>query len=105
MIRSAVLVTCLACLMASPAWASKKLIQAKACGECHEVQREKVGPSWREIAKLYKGTDAQAVLAAKIQRGSAEHWGQNVMTPPAARGVQISETEAKSMARYILRYR
>lgn len=94
-----------ACALASPAWASKKLIQSKGCAECHDVQLEKTGPSWRQIGKLYKRVDAESALAAKIRSGAAGHWGANAMPAAAARGVEISESEAKSMAHYILRYR
>ncbi len=101
----AIAIVCAGSLMASPAWASKKLIRAKGCMECHDAQNAKIGPSWRQIGKLYKRVDAEAALATKIRSGAAEHWGPNVMTPPAARGVEISEAQARSMAHYILRYR
>lgn len=98
-------IACAAVLAASPVWASKKLIAEKACNECHDAQKQMTGPSWREVGKLYKRTDAEAALARKIVEGASDHWGDKVMPSAAARGVRISDAEAKSMAHYILRFR
>lgn len=96
---------CAVLVAAAPAWANRSLIREKACAECHDAQKAKVGPSWRQIGKLYKRTDAEAALALKIREGSADHWGEKAMPSAAARGVSISEAEARALARYILRYR
>lgn len=103
--KLALVIVCAALAATSPAWASRKLIREKACAECHDAQKQKVGPSWRQVGKLYKRTDAEAELARKIREGASDHWGDKAMPSAAARGVAISEAEAKSMAHYILRYR
>lgn len=94
----------LAALMGTtPALAGSDLAKAKKCMECHAVDKEVKGPSFKAIAKLYKDTDkAEARMADKIRKGGAEHWGPNAMPSAEARGVKISEAEAKSLARWVL---
>jgi cytochrome c len=86
------------------AHADSKLATAKKCFECHAVDKEVKGPSFQAIAKLHKGTEkAEAKLAEKIRKGGAEHWGPNAMPSAEARGVKISEKEAKKLAKWILK--
>jgi len=45
-------------------------LKAKGCLNCHESDKKKVGPSWKDIAAKHKGNkDAEAVLAAKLKEG------------------------------------
>lgn len=88
---------------ATPALAGADLATSKKCMECHAVDKEVKGPSFKAIAKLYKGTNkAEARMADKIRKGGAEHWGPNVMPSAEARGVKISDAEAKELARWVL---
>lgn len=83
--------------------ADSDLATSKKCFECHAVDKEVKGPSFRDIAKLHKGTEnAEAKLADKIRKGGAEHWGPNVMPPADVRGVEISDAEAKKLAQWVL---
>jgi len=87
----------------TPVQAGTDLATSKKCMECHAVDKEVKGPSFKAIAKLYKGTDkAEARIAEKIRKGGAEHWGPNVMPSAEARGVKISDAEAKKLARWVL---
>ena len=87
----------------TPVLAGTDLATSKKCMECHAVDKEVKGPSFKAIAKLYKGTDkAEARIAEKIRKGGAEHWGPNVMPSAEARGVKISDAEAKQLARWVL---
>jgi len=87
----------------TPALAGADLAKSKQCMECHAVDKEVKGPSFKAIAKLYKGTDkAEARMADKIRKGGAEHWGPNVMPSAEARGVKISDAEAKKLAHWVL---
>jgi cytochrome c len=87
----------------APVFASADLAKAKKCLECHAVDKEVKGPSFQAIAKLYKGTDKAVVkIADKIRKGGAEHWGSNAMPSAEARGVKISEAEAKQLAQWVL---
>jgi len=90
-------------IASSPALADNKLAKSKQCFSCHAVDKEVRGPSFQAIAKLHKGTPkADATLASKIQKGGAEHWGKNVMPSAEARGVKISDAEAKKLAKWVL---
>ena len=58
------------------------------CQACHQVDKQLVGPAFRDIAKKYKA-DAGAVskLQAKVKNGSSGVWGAIAMPPnnvPAA---------------------
>jgi cytochrome c len=45
------------------------VVKAKGCLNCHEVDKKKVGPSFKEIAAKRKG--AEAALVAKLKEGKA----------------------------------
>jgi cytochrome c len=91
-----------AMLAGGAALADDKLATSKHCMECHDG-KEKNGPTYKEIAKLYKGTPgAEKKIAEKLVKGGAEHWGPNVMPSAAARGVKISDAEAKQLAQWVL---
>lgn len=84
------------------ALADASLAKSKQCMECHDG-KDKNGPTYKEIAKLYKGTPgAEKKIAEKLVKGGAEHWGPNVMPSAAARGVKISDAEAKKLAQWVL---
>lgn len=87
----------------APAHADGNLAKSKQCFTCHNVDRQLNGPSFKAIAKLYKGTDeAEEKLAEKIRKGGAEHWGPKIMPTALVRGVAISEAEAKQLAQWVL---
>jgi cytochrome c len=102
--KETVLAAALAAMMcATQAIASEDLAKSKKCFECHAATEEGKSPSFRSIAKLYKGTEkAKARMAEKIKKGGAEHWGPNVMPSAEARGITVSDEEAKQLARWIL---
>jgi len=61
-----------------------KLLETHACSGCHTLEKQVVGPSFREIAQRYAGdAGAAARLAAKVRNGGQGAWGQ-VPMPPAA---------------------
>jgi cytochrome c len=105
-VKKAVIAAALAAMMfAAPAFASAELAKAKKCMDCHAATAEGKSPSFRSIAKLYKGTEkAEERIAEKLRKGGAEHWGPNVMPPAEARGVKISDAEARQLARWVLSY-
>ena len=89
----------LAVVAASPAWANMALAQKNACMACHAVDRKLVGPSYNDVAKKYAGQkDAEAMLAKSIKAGGAGKWGPVPM--PAQPG--LSEADAKTLAAWIL---
>jgi cytochrome c len=77
-------------------WANATISDADAvqlmakynCQACHQVDKQLVGPAFRDIARKYKA-DAGAVskLQAKVKNGSSGVWGAIAMPPnnvPAA---------------------
>jgi cytochrome c len=86
-------------ISAQPALADYDLAQKKNCFACHSVDKRKYGPNFQEIAVKYaEDKKAADMLAKKIRRGGKGVWGADVM--PAQ--PQVSATEAKTLAVYIL---
>jgi len=45
-------------------------LKAKGCLNCHESDKKKVGPSWKDIAAKHKSNaGAEAALTAKLKEG------------------------------------
>jgi cytochrome c len=85
--------------MALPAWADNTLLVKNNCLACHNVNQTVVGPSFKDVANRYRGqADAADRLARKIRLGGSGVWG--AMPMPAH--PQISESDAKKLALYIL---
>jgi len=98
--KTMILAATLAAAAAMPAaHASADLAKAKACMACHTVASKLVGPSYKDVAAKYaKDAGAEARLALKIQKGSSGTWGPIPM--PA--NPQVSDAEAKTLAKWIL---
>jgi len=79
--------------------ADQDLVMKKNCLACHQVDKRKYGPNFKEIAAKYADQkNATDVLAKKIRRGGTGVWGQDVMPPQP----QVSAAEARALARYVL---
>jgi cytochrome c len=77
----------------------KALMDNSDCNACHSVDNKIVGPSFKDIAKKYKGDKAAvAKLSDKIIKGGAGNWGEIPMAPHP----QISTADAGEMVKYIL---
>ena len=79
--------------------ADDELYKTKNCFACHRIDRNHLGPSFKSIAAKYadeQGADAR--LARKVSAGGVGVWGQVPMPPQP----QVSETEALTLARWIL---
>jgi cytochrome c len=84
---------------AGPAVASQELLVQKNCLACHQIDKRKYGPTFKEVAARYAGQkNATELLARKIRRGGTGVWGQDVM--PAQ--PQVSAAEAKTLAAFVL---
>jgi cytochrome c len=79
--------------------ADQALAQKSACLTCHQVDKKLVGPSYKDVAKKYKG-DAKAAdhIVGVIKKGSKGVWGQVPMPPHP----QVSDENAKKLAAWIL---
>lgn len=75
--------------VSAPALADEALAKAKKCNTCHAVDKTKVGPSFKDIAK--KNSDV-AKLATVIVKGNGAGM------PPSP---QVNEAEAKKLASWI----
>lgn len=52
------------------AQSGQEVLKAKGCLNCHDVDKKKVGPSFKDIAAKHKGDKAKAPeLVAKIKEG------------------------------------
>lgn len=80
----------------------KNLIAMSDCLACHQVEQKLVGPAYKEVAAKYEMNDKNVTyLSEKIIKGGAGVWGQIPMTPHP----DLSQADAKEMAKYILSLR
>ncbi|MDH4215950.1 MAG: c-type cytochrome [Gallionella sp.] len=71
----------------------------KNCAACHAIDKKVVGPSWKDIAKKYKGdASAKARLITKMQKGGSGVWGAMPMPPTPG----LSDAEASSLVDFIM---
>ena len=59
-------------LAAGAAWAQAgtDVLKAKGCLNCHDLDKKKVGPAFKDVAAKYKGKEGAAgELAAKLKAG------------------------------------
>ncbi len=89
------------CLLgaAAPARADYDLVVKKNCLACHQIDKRKYGPNFKEVAAKYADQkNAADILARKIRRGGTGVWGPDVMPPQP----QVSDAEARVLAKYVL---
>ncbi|MEW5788773.1 MAG: c-type cytochrome [Pseudomonadota bacterium] len=86
-------------LTAGVASADQALAQKSACMSCHQVDKKVVGPSFKDVAKKYKG-DAKAAehIVGVIKKGGKGVWGAVPMPPHP----QVSDADAKKLADWVL---
>ena len=48
------------------------MLKAKGCLGCHDMDKKKVGPAYKDVAAKYKGNkDAESTLVAKLKEGKS----------------------------------
>ena len=68
--RAILVVVAAAGVLAGGVVQAQDVLKAKGCLGCHEMDKKKVGPAFKDVAAKYKGNkDAQAMLVAKIKDG------------------------------------
>ncbi|MDP2432104.1 MAG: c-type cytochrome [Pseudomonadota bacterium] len=79
--------------------ADQALAQKSACMSCHQLDKKVVGPSFKDVAKKYKG-DAKANdhLVTVIKKGGKGVWGPVPMPPHP----QVSDDNAEKLAKWVL---
>jgi cytochrome c len=71
------------------------VVKAKGCLGCHEVDKKKVGPAFKDVAAKYKGNkDAEANIVQGLKDGKL---GDKAHPKAAA-----SDAELKAAAQYVL---
>lgn len=77
---------------------SKQLATKYNCLACHSEDKKLVGPSFKDIAKKYKGDAAATTkLSAKVKGGGGGVWGSIPMPPN-----NVPDPEIKAMVEWIL---
>ena len=78
-------------LMAGAAQANADLAEKSGCNKCHAMDTKKMGPSFKDVAKKYKGqASAEADLVGKLKAGKGH---------PA---VKTSDDDTKALVKWIL---
>lgn len=87
-------------LSSNPDYQKGLEITAKSdCFTCHKIDEKNIGPAWRDVANKYAGSDTSVnYLAHKIINGGSGVWGEIPMAPHP----NMSEEDAKTVARYVL---
>jgi cytochrome c len=87
-------------LVAAPAQADEALAKQHNCLICHQVDKPVVGPSYKDIARKYRGqSGAAALLAEKVKKGGAGVWGPVPMPPNAA----VPDADIRKLVDWILK--
>jgi len=74
------------------------LFKSKPCAACHQIDSKFVGPSLKEVAAKYAGTEgAVELLAGHIKNGTQGNWGPMPMPQNP-----VTEEEAKILAEWVL---
>jgi cytochrome c len=82
----------------APAHASVELATKSKCMACHDVEKKKMGPTFKDIAAKYKDdAGAEAMLTEGILKGSKGKWGKIPM--PAQK---IPPEDAEALSKWIL---
>lgn len=96
---------CVAFSSSSFAAEGADLVKQKQCLSCHSVDKDMIGPSFKNIAQRFNGMkNAQTMLEEVVMKGSATapyHWGDTKMPSSGAR-VPVSQVEAMKMVEWIL---
>ncbi|MDA1118478.1 MAG: c-type cytochrome [Proteobacteria bacterium] len=88
--------------LAGPARADEALAKKHNCLACHTVDKKSVGPSYKDIAKKYKGeVGVEAKLADKVKKGGQGVWGPVPMPPNAS----VPDADIKKLIDWLLKIR
>ena len=96
--KFAALIACVLPLYALPAQASPELAAKSQCMMCHDANKKKVGPAFRDMSTRYKGDKtAAATLTASMLKGAKGKWGKIPMPPQ-----KIAPADAQKLSKWIL---
>ena len=69
------------------------------CLACHTTDKKLVGPSYKDVAKKYKGQNVAAKLQEKVKKGGQGVWGPVPMPPNPA----VPDKDIKELVEWILK--
>lgn len=77
-----------------------ELVKASDCLSCHSVDNKIVGPSYKDVAKKYKGKGPQVVatLVKKVKAGGSGNWG----AVPMVAHPTLSDAAVEKMVKWVL---
>jgi cytochrome c len=76
---------------AAQAQAGADVLKAKGCLNCHDMNKKKVGPSYKDVAAKYKGNkSAEGDLVAKLKEAKGHP------------KIQASDAELQAAVRHVL---
>jgi cytochrome c len=88
---------------------SAKLAQDKQCTQCHALDKDTIGPSFRKMGVIYRRMNKPETRLIEVMRlGSAAHLGPmagRARMPDDSERPRLSQREAKQLARWILSLR
>ena len=68
--KAILLVMAVAGTLMAGAVQAQDVLKAKGCLGCHDMDKKKVGPAYKDVAAKYKGNkDAESMLVAKLKDG------------------------------------
>jgi len=79
-------------VMAAPA--SANIFADNGCIGCHDADKKKMGPTWKEVAAKRAGD--KAAIVASIKDGSKGHYGKIPM-PPQPKAVANADALAAAI--------
>ncbi len=78
------------------------LAKQSGCLNCHDVDKKKLGPAYKDVAAKYKGQPgAEAKLIAKVTHGGGGVWGAMPM-PPKGGNAGLSDADIKTLVKWVL---
>jgi len=94
----AALIACALPLYVLPVQASQELAAKSKCMICHDVEKKKLGPAFKEISARYKGDKTAAgTLTDSMLKGAKGKWGKVPMQPQ-----KIAPADAQKLSAWIL---
>jgi|SRR5665213_1363439 len=79
--------------------ATEAMMKKSDCFTCHSVTSKIIGPSYKDVAKKYRGVaGAEAKLVTKVKSGGSGNWG----TIPMVAHPQFSDTQLHAIVKWVL---
>jgi cytochrome c len=83
---------------------SVELARLNGCWDCHHVDQDLIGPSWRSVSEHYKDDpNARAWLVTKVRKGGSGVWNKttsNAVMPPNS--PRVSDDHIYQLVDFIL---